>query len=239
MRVVTNEKMIEGRKRLSQLLFFFSIGTLVASFLFGNTLDDDPNLAFAFQCFVLPALLLMVMASVRLTNLWVRQPTPWTAIPEGLKGAGAENVLYNYLLPAPHVLVSPNGIFAITTRFQDRPQKVEGQKWRTRQNILTFLRQEQIGNPTREAQLRAAQTQAFLRELLGDESIEVQPLIVFLHPAAVVDVEGETPVPILFASPERKKDSLKDYFKTLKKNAYPSLSKEQIAELDNILLYRD
>jgi hypothetical protein len=237
MRVVTNEKLISRNKQIAQVLFFVSLAVLAGSFFFSSNIDED--VALYFQCLVLPTMLLLVMLSVRMTNQWVRQPFPWIAIREGLKGVGPESVMYSFLLPAPYVIVSPQGIFAIVSRFQDRPQKVVDDKWQTSFSILAFMRQEQLGNPSHEARLKAKQTEAFLQELLGDDSIQVQPVVVFHHPNAEVVMEGKQTVPVLYASTEKKKDTLKQYLKDAKKQGFPTLSKDQLEELDNVLLYKD
>jgi hypothetical protein len=239
MRVVTNQPVIDRNKRIAQILFFASIALLVGSFFLTLQADFDEQTAFYFQCFTIPLLFTLVLVSVRMTNSWVRIPLPWEAMEEGLKGTGGDTVMYNFLLPANHVIVSPNGIFAIVTRFQDSPQKVVDDKWSSPRGLLTLMRQEQIGNPTRDAKAAALQTQVFLQELLGDESIEVQPLIVFVNPYAKVATEGELSVPVLFASSEKKKESLKQFLRDVKSEEYPTLSREQIAQLDDLLLYED
>lgn len=237
MRVVTNDNKISTYKQRAQVLFFLSIAGLIGSFFLVNAIQD-PDAAVTIQCLLMPVLLLMVITSVRMTNLWVRQPYPWQVLQESLKGVGNEYVLYNYLLPANHVLIGPNGIFAITTRFQEQPQKVVNDKWRRSAGLLTLMRQEQIGNPTAEAKLKAAQTEAFLKELLGLEEITVIPLLVFVNPRSQVDVEGESSVPILYAG-DKKKPNIKNYMKEQKKADYPTLTAEQIAVLDDVLLFQD
>lgn len=242
MRVVTNLKFIQRNRQIAQLLFYASMGGLVLSFFLGNSISNNPDAAMYFQCFVLPLLFVLVIISVRMTNAWVRSE-PWKAIPSGLKGISTDNTLYHYLLPASHVLIGPDGIFAMVTRFQDRHYTVKDDKWGADisplNRIMMFARQEQLGDPTAEAKLKAAQTQTFLRELLQDQLIEVQPLIVFLHPQAEVTIEGVNTVPVVYSHPDKKKDTLKNYLKGLKKQAYPTLTKEQLAELDDALLYAD
>ena len=240
MRVVTNEKLIERNRRIAQILFFASIAALAASFFFTNSFsEDNQQIAFYFQCLMLPLMLSMVIISVRMTNTWVRQPNPWEAIREGLKGTGGDTTIYNFLMPARHVLVSPHGIFSLTTRFQDAPQEVNGDTWKTKAGIITFMRQEHLGNPTSDALLDAAKTEVFLQELLGDEDIKVHPVIVFIHPNAEVKTEGEQTVPILYANADKKKGSLKSFLRDAKKNKYPTLTDEQREKLDNLLLYKD
>jgi len=239
MRIVTNQKKIDRNKKTAQTLFFASIGALVGSFFLGNSLSDNGNATFYLQCIGLPILIILVVLSVRMTNQWVRQPYPWDSIKEGLKGTGGDTVMYNFLMPASHVLIGPSGIFAITTRFQDRPQAINDDTWKSTSNILTYMRQEQLGDPTKEALLKSAQTETFLQELLQDSDIEVQPLVVFVHPNANVTMEGKQTVPVLYASDEKKKQSLKSYLRDAKKKEYITLTKEQIAELDDVLLFED
>jgi hypothetical protein len=239
MRVVTNDKIINRNKMIAQSLFFVSMGLLVLSFFGSNRLSSDENLALVTQCGAIPLLFGLVIASVRMTNSWVRQPYPWEQIQAGLKGIGSETVLYNFLLPAPHVLIGSNGIYALTTRFQEKPQKVKDDHWDNLMGLLTLMRQEQIGNPTKEARLKAAKTEAYLQALLGDEGIIVYPVVVFVHPNANVTIEGELSVPVVYAAPDKKKLSLKNLIRDAKSENHPSLSKEQLAELDDVLLYDD
>ena len=239
MRVVTNDKLINRNRMIAQSLFFVSMGLLVLSFFGSNQLSGDGDLALAFQCAAIPILFGLVIGSVRMTNNWVRQPYPWEQIRAGLKGIGGENVLYNFVLPANHVLIGPNGIFAITTRFHEKPQAVKDDHWQPNLGLLTLMRQEQIGNPTHEAKIKAAKTEAYLRELLEDDEITVTPVVVFVHPNAEVSIEGDLSVPVLYASPEKKKLSLKNYIRDAKTDANHTLTKEQIAELDDVLLYED
>lgn len=239
MRIVLNEGLIERNRRLAQILFFVSIAFLIGSFFLSTQVAASDDLGFYFQCLTIPVLFGLVLLSVRMTNAWVRQPHPWEALQEGLKGIGGDTHLYNFVMPANHVLVNPNGIFAIVTRFQDSPQKVVDDTWQTTRSLLTFMRQEQLGNPTEEARQKAHKTEVFLQELLKDPTIRVQPVVVFVSPAANLTIEGEQTVPVLYANPDKKKYSLKNYLRDAKSCNYPTLSKEQIEQLDDLLLFED
>lgn len=240
MRVVTNEALISRNKKISQALYFGSFILLIASFFFLNQLAAS-DAVYAFQCVLIPVMFGLVLVAVRMTNTWVRQPHPWEAIPQGLKGISADNTLYNYLFPfAEHVLVGPNGIFVLETRFHDRPQKVVGDEWQDSKGLFTFMRQEQLGNPSRDAQQKASAVSAFLQELTGDSSLEALPIVVFTHPNAEITMEGEQSVPVVYAFGSRKeKNSLKNLLQQMKGAEHPTLTPQQQALLDDTLLYED
>src|SRR5690554_5817915 len=142
MRVETNQKLVRRNRRIAQYLFFFSLAVLIGAFIvanaqmFSGSLPDpdtlEGTLALVLPTLVLPIGVLASLFSVRMTNLWIRQPRPESAIREGLKGLSNKSVLYNYYhLPARHVLICPQGVFAITTRFQEGRYTVTGDKWIT------------------------------------------------------------------------------------------------------------
>lgn len=223
MRVVTNETLVKRNKRMATYLFFVSLVILIIGFFAANgvTFGLVPEAVLQSQAYVLtmPLILLVgfatTLTSVRMTNLWVRVPRPEHAIPEGLKGLSNKAVLYNYHhIPARHVLVAPQGIFPIITRFQDGRFAVNGSRWRTFKGpisaIFTFLRLDGVGNPTRDAKM-AEQYVRYLTEDF-DDTLPIQPLIVFTDPRAEVQIE-DPDVPVLFAS-TKKEPNLKDYVKS-------------------------
>lgn len=221
MRIETNVKLVRRNRRLANYLFFFSVAILIGGFLLANlqlsaTDETSLTLAIFLPWLVLPIGFIATMTSVRMTNLWVRKPRPEDAIQEGLKGLSNKSVLYNYYhFPARHVLIAPQGVFAIITRFQEGRYAVEGDQWRTHGGfagrILSVIRRDSIGNPTEEA-LRAADHVKKLLEK-GAPDVEVQPLIIFVDPRAQVDIINPT-VPVLFTY-EEKTPNLRDYMREI------------------------
>jgi hypothetical protein len=241
MRVVTNEATIQRNRRISQMSFLFSLVALLASFIFGNTLaGQSETTAIYFNCGVLPTLFFLILFAVRMANNWVREPLPWDALQEAVRGLSSNAVLYHFIFPARHVLIAPMGIFVLYPLFQDRRIIVRGDKWRMPTGFLgqifVFMRQEAIGNPSRDAKAEAYFMKQILTKKFPDAEIEVQPVIVFISPRAQVTIEEDPSVPVTFAtsgdSPE-----LKDYLKSLKNEDRPTLTKDQIQELDDSFIY--
>ncbi|MGC8787333.1 MAG: nuclease-related domain-containing protein, partial [Anaerolineae bacterium] len=115
-----------------------------------------------------------------------------------LKGLNQGLRLYHYVLPADHVLLSPASIFVLLVKPQEGQISCHGGKWHYRFNLGRFLRtlfEERLGNPTKQAQREAEKLQRFLAKHLPDSDIPIQPVIVFSHPKAELDiVEPVVPV---------------------------------------------
>lgn len=232
MRTKTNEKLVKRNRSIAQYLFFASFGILIAAFIVNlnfNPNSSESTLLLALPLFLLPLGLIATLASVRMTNLWVRLPRPENALRDGLKGLSNKSVLYNYYhFPARHVLLCPQGIFTITVRFQDGSYTVKGDRWVTHGGVFDTLvrifRRDGIGNPTADAITAARHVQKLIDPIVS--GITVQPIIVFIDPRAQVSVE-ETSVPILNANP-KEPPNLIDYMRSIPRSDYISLTTDQI-----------
>jgi nuclease-like protein len=219
MRVETNVKLVKRNRRIANFLFFFSMALLIGGFVVANSqlvTSKDNSLPLLLSWFVLPIGFISTMASVRMTNQWVRRPHPEDAIQEGLKGLSKRSVLYNYYhAPARHVLITPQGVYAITTRFQDGSYLVDGDRWQSNTGALgaitRFFRQDGLGNPGEEAQKAAAHVKKLLEPTIPD--VEVQPLVIFVDPRARLDLKNPV-VPVLYAD-NRKEPNLRDYMRDM------------------------
>ena len=142
MRVVTNKKLARRNRQLTSYLFFGTFGALILGFIFINsslvTGEAPDTLIILLQATVLPIAFILTIVSVRMTNLWARTPRPEDAIEEGLKGLSNKSVLYNYYhFPARHVLICPQGVFAIATRWHDQKFIIKDGKFSSRRNVIS------------------------------------------------------------------------------------------------------
>lgn len=251
MRVETNTFLIQRNRRFATGLFFFSLVVLLFGFLGANSefigIDVFGTLGEAGYLLGMPIILLVgftaTVISVRMTNLWIRQPRPEEVIEQGLKGLGSKAVLYNYLhLPARHVLIAPQGVFAIITRFQDGRFIVENNKWTTRRSLLgtigSIFRMDGIGNPNFDAELAADHIQDVIDEI--NPNVEVQPLIIFVDPRATLDLRDENSVPVLYAmskaGDKKLSPNLKDYMKEVGKENRATLTPEEIEQFEELTI---
>lgn len=233
MRVVINEAQVERNRKISHILFFVSLAGMGAGFFLTWTRPAEST---SLSCFVLPILLFMTLMSVRMANTWIREPRPVNVLAEALKGLGQKYTLFHYLLPAPHVLVGPEGVFTITTVWQERSYRVKDKKWHGDSGLIRwingFMRQDLIGNPFQDAQLHAQQVQKLVDKIAPDSDVRVQPLVVLIHPRATVELENPV-FPVLYADP-KKRPSLRHYLREIRDTAAPTLTLEQMDEIDRI-----
>lgn len=236
MRVVTNVPLARRNRRWAQVLFFISLFLLIMGFIAINAplfIDFDEEvvmgLTLLLPILILPLAFVFTVLSVRYTNQWVRLPRPEIVMPENLKSTGKEAVLYNYYhLPARHVLICQQGVFAIITRHQDGKVEVNGSEWKMRRGVLAsfaaLFRLDGVGNPTADAQKAADYVQQFIDPIAPE--IKVQPLIVFTDPRVNLTIT-QPDVPVLHAQSKRA-PNLNDYLKAIPKHVRKTLMPAQI-----------
>ena len=223
MRIVTNRKLARRNRKLTNYLFFGTFGALILGFIVINaslfTNETPDTLMLIAQSAVLPLAFVLTIVSVRMTNLWARAPRPEKAIEDGLKGLSNKSILYNYYhFPARHVLICPQGVFAIVTRWHDQKFVLRDGKFRSKRNFISKLfsaiRFDGIGKPFRDAEFAREHIQRAIDEVARD--VPVRSLIVFVDPSAEVEFDSEPEVPVLYADPKRG-PNLKDFMRDAKR----------------------
>ena len=223
MRLKTNKRLARRNRRITNYLFFGTFAALIGGFIIINaslfTPDVPDTLTLIAQSAILPVAFVLTIFSVRMTNLWARRPRPEDAIAGGLKGLSNKSVLYNYYhFPARHVLVCPQGVFAITTRWHDQRFTFRKGKYRSHKNILSKffseIRFDGVGRPLRDAEYASSRVQRAIDAVADD--VTVQPLVVFIDPAAEIEFEDEPSLPVLYAD-TKKSPNLKDFLRDKKR----------------------
>ena len=235
-RIETNQQLVQRKRRIARYLFFFSLAVLIGAFVFVNSqalggTQPRPGSTEATLLLLLPALVLPFgvissMISVRMTNNWLRHPRPELALQAGLKGLSNRSVLYNYLhMPLRHLLICPQGVFAITTRFQNGSYRIDGEHWTTHEGpfsrLTRIFRHDGIGRPATEARAHAERIQAHM-----PEGVTVRPLIVFVDPMATFEDRGSE-VPVLYAD-SKQQPNIRDHLRDIPQGERQPLTESQI-----------
>lgn len=221
MRIVTHTKLAERNRQWANYLFICTFLLLIGGFVFVNiglfTGQEPDGTLLILQALVLPFALIMTLISIRMTNLWARPPRPEVVIEHNLKGLNKKSTLYHYYhIPARHLLICPQGIFVIVTRWHDGAFRVKGDKWQSKANpfsrFFSSLRMDGIGDPTREAQQAAQHAQQLIAPHAPD--VTVQPLVLMLSGRVTIIEEEPSTIPILFANDEAGQ-TLQGYLRAL------------------------
>jgi hypothetical protein len=207
MEYIVNEVRVERGARVGKIATFAGLGLLVAGLIVSLLMKESPMLWLSFL-FLLLGLLISSVGTMNM-NRWVREPRADQALAQGLKGFDDRYQLYNYFLPAPHVLLSPMGLYVLTAMGQDGVIRYDGTKFRRDFSIgrlFRFLAEEGMGKPFAEAN---AQVEA-LRKLLDEhgvgEEVEIQNIVVFYNPRAEL-VISDPPRPV--ANPKGLKKAIR------------------------------
>jgi hypothetical protein len=197
MQHIVNERQIARGQRVGKIATLAGLGFLVAGLIVSLFLQASTLLWLSF----LFLLLGLVVSSVGTMNMnrWVREPRADQAMAQGLKGFDDRYVLYSYYLPAPHVLLSPAGLYVLTAMGQDGVIRYDGERFRrdfSAGRLLRFMAEEGLGKPLAEAESQVQALQKALDDHDAGEGIEIQNLLIFYNPRAEL-VLSDTSQPVV------------------------------------------
>ncbi|MGD2205550.1 MAG: nuclease-related domain-containing protein [Anaerolineae bacterium] len=197
MQSITNEDKIARGTRLGKIGVFVSLGFLGAGLLMSLTLQESPYFWISLGFLLLG----LLASSVGTTNMnrWVREPRADQALAHGLAGFDDRYRLYNYTLPAPHVLLSPKGLFVITALGQDGVIRYDGTKFRrdfSLGRLFRFMADEGLGRPLSRADSEVEKLRGFLDAHEVGKETEIQSILVFYNPRAELLISS-APCPVI------------------------------------------
>jgi hypothetical protein len=201
MQVSTNEKLIARRRRIGTYASFGGLGVLLVGMI------ASFNMQYLWYSLIalVAGFLLAQFGNYNLRR-WGRSPRPDQVIETALKGFDDRYHLYSWSLPAPIVLLSPQGVYTFVTRDQAGEITVNGSQWRSKFNFgraLLAFAQEGLGNPSSEAEEGAGRLEKWIKEELPDLTAGVQPAVVFINERAKLEVTDPT-VPVMDAASLKK-----------------------------------
>jgi hypothetical protein len=160
--VLRDEKRIARLGRLAQVMSMAGLAVLVAGLLL-IFVSNNPNV-FLFQLLALVIGYAFSQVGLHYAHRYLRRPRMDQKLDEAVGAvARRDGRLYHYLLPAPHVLLLPSGVFVLVAKFQNGRITAEGDTWRqTGLGMRRFFGRENLGNPSREAGAQLAKMQAFI-----------------------------------------------------------------------------
>lgn len=229
MRVIQNDKYIRSRGRIGRYVFFSGFGLLIVGLLVSLSAQTTGQSVERFPISVACLILGMIMSQAggHYVRRFDRGELPHVRIAQALKGFDDRYTLVNYGTPASHVLLTPDTVYTILVKPQTGRIWFENGKWKNPvglRRIFTWMTDEGIGHPTRQAELEVNRFQRYIARQLPDTPVEAQPLIVFISPSAEVEA-GASPTPAVHVK------KLKDWLRARPKG---DLSREARAALDQL-----
>lgn len=116
------------------------------------------------------------------SHRYLRQPRMDLTLDKAVGKIGRKDGrFYHYLLPAPHVLLLSGAVVVMNAKYQTGRISVNGDKWtQAGLGMRRFFGQENLGNPTREAEDMVRKMQEYIgRNVPAAADVPVLPLIVF------------------------------------------------------------
>jgi Nuclease-related domain len=226
MRLTTNEKLIERQTKIARYATFGGLAILLGSLItsFNNTFPIGVAYALLFGGF------LLAYIGAILANKYIKEPRADHALEKALKGFDNKNHLYNFLLPAAHVLLSPTGLLVFKVKSQDGPITCAGEKWRRPfqiSRLLGGMGQEGLGNPAAELRDDIAKMKTWLTDKVDNAAVvPIDGYVVFSDPRAQLTLDEPT-VPVA------RMEDLKETLRKAKRGAV--LAPELFENLTRVL----
>lgn len=230
MRIITNEKLIKRNAAIGKYATFASLGAMgLGIFLVVSNFNNQDSSMILFAYVALIASMLITNIANYYTRNFGGNPRPDQIIENAFKGSDNRYALYQYRLPASHVLVCHAGVFVLVTKSIGGVSEWDGKRWKQKGGSMlgSFFGQDVIGNPNSDVLADTQSVAKFLAKKIGDENLPpIQGIIVFYNANAQVEAKN-APIPAMHVK------QLKEYVRKLPKG--PTLSNEQLAKLDEAL----
>ena len=204
MKIIVNDVLIARRARLGKIATLVGLGLLVVGLIVSLVLPQTPYFWVSLGCLLGG----IVASSIGGANLsrWAREPRADQVLARSLKGFDDRYQLYNYTLPAPHVLLTPTGLYVLTAMGQEGVIRYQGGKWRrdfSPGRLFRFMVDEGMGQPFVQADDEVRALQRFLTNNELEDGVEIESVVIFVHPKAQLLAE-DLPRPALMPKDLKK-----------------------------------
>jgi hypothetical protein len=163
--ILRDEKRIERLGLLAKIASYGGMAILLGGLVLIFVVEDFERVIWL-QLGALFIGWLAAQVGIYLMPRYVRSPRPDEVLDETLHKALKNGRLYHYLLPAPHVCLTPQGVLVFNLRPNIGKIWVdEGGKWRQSGGFLRrIFGQEPIGDPTSEVEKMVEAMASYIRK---------------------------------------------------------------------------
>lgn len=226
MRVNTNDKLADRQAKIARYATFGGLAILLASLV--------TSFSGNFPIIVAYALLLvgfsLAYVGAILANKWVKEPRADHALAKALKGFDNKYHLFNYLLPASHVLLTPSGLLIFRVKSNDGKITCLNDRWSTPfrwTRLFGGMGQDPLGNPSSDLRDDIAKMKKLLADRVeGAAMVPIDGYVAFSDPRAELYIDNCS-VPIV------RVEDLKDTVRKAKRG--PILQQKLLDDLERVL----
>ncbi|MBK8987905.1 MAG: NERD domain-containing protein [Chloroflexi bacterium] len=178
--ILRDEKRIARLSLIAKITSYGGMGILLLGLALAFVSADFQRV-FIFQLMALFVGWIASQVGIYLTQRYVRSPRPDQVLDEAARKVSKNGRIYHFLLPAPHTLLTPQGIIVFNPKPHTGKISVQGDKWQQKGGFLRrLLGQEPIGNPTQEVERMVEGLANFIRKNAPEvEEVPIGALIVF------------------------------------------------------------
>jgi hypothetical protein len=179
--IYRDEERIERLKTRGMRVSLAGFLILAAGFVLLFLQEQLGNNVFLYQTLALVFGFLLTQYGLYLQHRYTRSPRPDEVLDDALKSVARDDVLYHFMLPAPHVLLTPAGPIIFNLKYQTGVIRADGDRWSQKGlGFRRFFGQEGLGNPTREAEKMVRALAGHIsREAPEVEEVPIGAMIVF------------------------------------------------------------
>lgn len=191
MRIYNNEPFIRRRALIGKWGSLGGLGILLLGLLISFY---ERYFYISFACLILGFLLSQM--GTHNAAVFTRSPRQHERLERALKGLDDRYVLFNYMLPAAHVLLGPHGLMVFRLKDQAGEIECHGNRWKQKKTALRLLSlfgPEGLGNPTQDVEDEFRMLARFLEKRgISLDGVPVERVVLFLSPAVQLTVEEPT-----------------------------------------------
>ncbi len=202
--IIRDDEKVARYKRWAQRILVLGLVSLVGGMVLLFVLDSAQVVFY--QTIALLAGWIMAQIGTYLAHRYVRSPRPDQALDKAIKPAAGNGRMYHFILPAPHVLLTPSGPIVFNLKFQNGEISYKDGKWKQRGiGMRRFFGQEGLGKPQEETESMVKSLAAFInKEAPEIEEVPIGAMIVFTtEKIKSLDIE-DSEIPAMPASKVRK-----------------------------------
>jgi hypothetical protein len=178
--IIRDDAKVARYKKLAQRILIVGLLLLIGGMVVLFALGNNPNVIF-YQTFALFAGWILAQIGTYLAHRYVRSPRPDVTLDKAVKPAAGNGRMYHFVLPAPHVLLTPSGPIVFNLKFQSGDITYKDGKWKqTGIGMRRFFGQEGLGNPEQETESMVKSLAGFIhKEDPEIEEVSIGAIIVF------------------------------------------------------------